>query len=85
MVINPRLEKEMNFPHIHPTLTMTDPKGRVIDQVFQELPECIRDNKYTCDVYYNDDYNHKASQKELTLEDARQWWNTCVKKGYTRK
>ena len=59
----------MNTPHIHPTLTLTDPKGRVIDQVFQELPSAFVHSKYTCDVYYNDDYNHKASLKEMSLED----------------
>ena len=73
------------MPHIHPTLTMTDPKGIVIDQVFQKLPECIRDNKYSVDVYYDEDYNHKSSQKEMSLEDVRKWWNTLVKKGYNRK
>ena len=62
---------------------MTDPKGRVIDQVFQELPSQLRG--YSCDVYYNDDYNHKSSQKEMSLEDVRKWWNTLVKKGYNRK
>jgi len=75
----------MNLPEIHPTLTMTDPNGRVIDQVFQEYPDCIRTNAYSCDVYYDDNYNHKASQKELSAADARTWWNTCVKKGYERK
>ena len=83
----------MNMPNIHPTLTMTDPKGRVIDQVFQLLPASIRwnGNKYTCDVYITDGdslnaiWHVEKSQKELTIEDARQWWNTCVKKGYVRK
>jgi len=75
----------MNVPSINPTLTMTKPNGVVIDQVFQKLPECIRDNKYSVDVYYDEDYNHKSSQKEMSLEDVRKWWNTLVKKGYNIK
>ena len=76
----------MNCPNIHPTLTLKDPTGRVIDQVFTFVP--IGDALfpfYNCDVYYDEDWDHSASQKELSVEDARKWWNTCVKKGYVRK
>ena len=75
----------MNVPSIHPTLTMIKPNGTVIDQVFQRVPTCIRNNCYTCDVYYNENYDHGSSLKEMSLEDVRKWWNTLVKKGYTRK
>ena len=74
----------MNMPNIHPTLTLTDPNGRVIDQVFQNVP--MTDVPFwNCDVYYDENYDNSASQKEMSVEDARKWWNTCVKKGYTRK
>ena len=76
----------MNIPSLHPTLTLTHPKnGSIIDAVFQQIPECIRTGKYSVDVYVDEEYDHKASQKELTIEDARKWWNTLVKKGYKRK
>jgi len=89
MVITPRLEKvlEMNMPNIQPTLTWTDPNDRVIDQVFCHVVRCqsTRNNRYNVDVYYDEDWSSSASQKELTLEDVRKWWNTCVKHGYNRK
>ena len=74
----------MNIPSIHPTLTMTKSNGTVIDQVFQYVP--MTDVPfYNVDVYYDEDYNHKSSQKEMSLEDVRKWWNTLVKKGYNIK
>ena len=76
----------MNVPKINPTLTLKDPTGRVIDQVFTYV---VIDDEvfpfYNCDVYYDEDWDHSASQSQLSLEDARKWWNTCVKKGYNRK
>ena len=74
----------MNLPEIHPTLTLVQ-SGSTIDAVFQKIPACIRTNCYSVDVYYDEEYRHKASIKELTIEEARKWWNTLVKKGYTRK
>jgi len=73
----------MNLPNIQPTLTWTDPTGRVIDQVFCHIGRAH--NRYNVDVYYDEDWSSSASQKELTLEDVRKWWNTCVKHGYIRK
>ena len=76
----------MNVPEINPTLTLIHPEnGSVIDAVFQKIPACIRDNCYSVDVYVEDEYDHKASMKELTIKEARSWWNTLVKKGYTRR
>ena len=75
----------MNTPEIHPTLTLIHPKdGSTIDAVFQNVP--MTDVPFwNVDVYVDEDYQHKSSQKELTIEEARKWWNTLVKKGYTRK
>jgi len=76
-------ETTLNVPKLNPTLTLKDPTGRVIDQVFQYVP--MTDVPfYNCDVYYDDHYDNSASQKELSLEEARKWWNTLVKKGYNR-
>ena len=76
----------MNLPEIHPTLTLIHPEdGSTIDSVFQKIPACIRTDCYSVDVYVDENYHHQASQKELTIEEARKWWNTLVKKGYTRK
>jgi len=74
----------MNFPEIHPTLTLAQ-NGSTIDSVFQKIPACIRTDCYSVDVYRDGEYRHKASMKELTIEEARKWWNTLLKKGYTRK
>ena len=75
----------MNIPEFHPTLTLTHPKnGSIIDAVFQYIP--MTDVPFwNVDVYTDENYDHGASQKEMTVEEARSWWRTLVKKGYTRK
>ena len=75
----------MNVPSIHPTLTLTTPEGKVIDQVFTYVP--MTDVPfYNCDVYIDEVWHKDASMNEMSLGDVRKWWRTLVvKKGYTRK
>jgi len=74
----------MNIPSIHPTLTLTTPEGKIVDQVFTYIP--MTDVPfYNCDVYIDEDWQREASLHEMSLIDVRKWWKTLVKKGYTRK
>ena len=74
----------MNIPSINPTLTLTTPEGKIVDQVFTYIP--MTDVPfYNCDVYIDEVWQNKASLNEMSLEEARLWWNTLVKKGYNRK
>ena len=75
----------MNIPSIHPTLTLVHPHtGSIIDAVFQYVP--MTDVPfYNCDVYIDEDWQKQASLHEMSLDEARKWWNTLVKKGYNRK
>jgi len=74
----------MNLPSIHPTLTLTTPEGKVVDQVFIHVP-MTNVSFYNCDVYIDEEWHKDASMNEMTLEDVRKWWRTLVKKGYNRK
>jgi len=75
----------MNIPEFHPTLTLTHPKnGSIIDAVFQYIP--MTDVPFwNVDVYVDENYDNNASQKEMTIEQERKWYNKLVKIGYNRK
>jgi len=77
----------MNLPEIHPTLTLVHPTdGTDMDSVFVHVEStCGTINRWNVDMYWDGSYQPISSMKELTIEEARKWWNTLVKKGYTRK
>ena len=69
----------MNIPSINPQLRNTI-SGAVVDYVF-----VIRENDIAdVECYIDDEWNQEETMKGMSVENARDWWNTLVHKGYER-
>ena len=69
----------MNVPSINPQLRNII-SGAVVDYVF-----VIRENDIAdVECYIDDEWNQEETMKGMSVQNARDWWNTLVHKGYER-
>ena len=69
----------MNIPSINPQLRNII-SGAVVDYVF-----VIRENDIAdVECYIDDEWNQEETMKSMSVQNARDWWNTLVHKGYER-
>ena len=69
----------MNVPSINPQLRNII-SGAVVDYVF-----VIRENDIAdVECYIDDEWNQEETMKAMSVQNARDWWNTLVHKGYER-
>jgi hypothetical protein len=69
----------MNVPSINPQLRNII-SGAVVDYVF-----VIRENDIAdVECYIDDEWNQEETMKSMSVQNARDWWNTLVHKGYER-
>lgn len=69
----------MNIPSINPQLRNII-SGAVVDYVF-----VIRENDIAdVECYIDDEWNQEETMKAMSVQNARDWWNTLVHKGYER-
>ena len=76
----------MNIPSINPQLRNII-SGAIVDYVFVIHPnESDRPPSGLADVecYIDDEWNQEETMKGMSIENARDWWNTLVHKGYER-
>ena len=64
---------------MNPRLRKTN-EGQVIDWVFQSVPS----GNLNADVYHDDEYQHDASLKDMSLAEARAFWKGLVDSGFER-
>ena len=76
----------MNVPSINPQLRNTI-KNKVVDYVF-----VIRETEFGPNIekiadvecYIDDKWSQVETMKAMSVENARDWWNTLVKQGFKR-
>ena len=69
----------MNVPSINPQLRNII-SGAVVDYVF-----VIRENDIAdVECYIDDEWNQEETMKAMSVQNARDWWNNLVHKGYER-
>ena len=69
----------MNIPSINPQLRNII-SGAVVDYVF-----VIRENNIAdVECYIDDEWNQEETMKGMSVQNARDWWNKLVHKGYER-
>ena len=69
----------MNIPSINPQLRNII-SGAVVDYVF-----VIRENDIAdVECYIDDEWNQEETMKAMSVQNARDWWNKLVHKGYER-
>ena len=69
----------MNIPSINPQLRKID-QGQITDYVF-----VIRENDIAdVECYIDDEWNSEETMKGMSVQNARDWWNKLVHKGYER-
>ena len=69
----------MNIPSTNPQLRNII-SGAVVDYVF-----VIRENDIAdVECYIDDEWNQEETMKSMSVQNARDWWNTLVHKGYER-
>ena len=69
----------MNVPSINPQLRNII-SGAVVDYVF-----VIRENDIAdVECYIDDEWNQEETMKAMSVQNARDWGNTLVHKGYER-
>ena len=76
----------MNVPSINPQLRNTI-KNKVVDYVF-----VIRETEFGPNIekiadvecYIDDNWSREETMKAMSVENARDWWNTLVKQGFKR-
>jgi hypothetical protein len=80
----------MNIPSINPQLRNII-SGAVVDYVFViREPEFDYNNPNggetiaDVDCYIDDEWNQEETMKGMSVQNARDWWNTLVHKGYER-
>ena len=69
----------MNIPSINPQLRNTI-SGAVVDYVFVIHENDIAD----VECYIDDEWNQEETMKAMSVQNARDWWNKLVHKGYER-
>ena len=76
----------MNVPSINPQLRNTI-KNKVVDYVFVIRETEVGPNiEKIADVecYIDDNWSREETMKAMSVENARDWWNTLVKQGFKR-
>jgi hypothetical protein len=69
----------MNIPSINPQLRNII-SGAVVDYVFVIHENDIAD----VECYIDDEWNQEETMKAMSVQNARDWWNKLVHKGYER-
>jgi len=69
----------MNIPSINPQLRKID-QGQVTDYVFVIRAKDIAD----VECYIDDKWNREETMKAMSVQNARDWWNTLVNQGFER-
>jgi len=69
----------MNIPSINPQLRNII-TGAVVDYVFVIHENDIAD----VECYIDDEWNSKETMKGMSVQNAREWWNTLVHHGFER-
>jgi hypothetical protein len=69
----------MNIPSINPQLRNII-TGAVVDYVFVIHENDIAD----VECYIDGERNHLEGRKGMSVQDARDWWNKLVHKGYEK-
>ena len=69
----------MNIPSINPQLRNII-SGAVVDYVFVIHENDIAD----VECYIDDEWNQEETMKGMSVQNARDWWNKLVHKGYER-
>ena len=70
----------MNIPSINPQLRNTI-SGAVVDYVFVIHP---KNDIADVECYIDDKWNQEETMKGMSVQNARDWWNKLVHKGYDR-
>ena len=76
----------MNIPSINPQLRNII-SGAVVDYVFVIRETEFGPNTETIadvECYIDDEWNQEETMKGMSIQNARDWWNTLVHKGYER-
>jgi len=76
----------MNIPSINPQLRNIN-EGQVTDYVF-----VIRETEFgpntekiaDVECYIDDKWSNEESMKAMSVQNARDWWNTLVNQGFER-
>ena len=69
----------MNIPTINPQLRNII-SGAIVDYVFVIHENDIAD----VECYIDDEWNQEETMKGMSVQNARDWWNKLVHKGYER-
>ena len=69
----------MNIPSINPQLQNTI-SGAIVDYVFVIHENDIAD----VECYIDEVWSQEDTMKSMSIQNARDWWNTLVHKGYER-
>lgn len=76
----------MNIPSINPQLRNII-SGAVVDYVFviREMMGPDKTEKIVdVECYIDDEWNQEETMKGMSIQNARDWWNNLVHKGYER-
>ena len=73
----------MNIPSINPQLQNTI-SGAIVDYVFVIHVDKIPPITADVECYIDDEWNQEETMKAMSVQNARDWWNKLVHKGYER-